>query len=135
VSGGQAHETTAFTDVIENASIPNDDGDLDIYPAHLAADKGYDAQWIRDWLEAEGIKPVIPHRGTETNTRDADFDRELYRPRGPPQRMPTHLLALRKNRDQLPRNDQNELYHVLLESLLPNRVLKQSLVPFAGSRL
>jgi len=77
VSGGQAHETTAFTDVIENASIPNDDGDLDIYPAHLKGDKGFASQWIRGWLDAEGIKPLIPHRGTETDTRDADFDREL----------------------------------------------------------
>lgn len=96
MSGGQAHETTVFTDVIENASIPNDDGDLDIYPAHLAADKGYDAQWIRDWLEAEGIEPVIPHRGTETNTRDADFDRALYRRRNVIERLVGRLKECRR---------------------------------------
>lgn len=96
MSGGQAHETTAFTDVIENASIPNDNGDLDIYPAHLTGDKGYDAQWIRDWLEAEGIEPVIPHRGTETHTRDADFDRELYRHRNVIERLVGRLKECRR---------------------------------------
>lgn len=96
MSGGQAHETTAFTDVIENASIPNDDGDLDIYPAHLAGDKGYDAQWIRDWLEAEEIEPVIPHRATATNTRDADFDRELYRHRNVIERLVGRLKECRR---------------------------------------
>lgn len=96
MSGGQAHETTVFTDVIQNASIPNDDGDLDIYPAHLVGDKGYDAQWIRDWLEAEGIEPVIPHRRTETNTRDADFDRALYRRRNVIERLVGRLKECRR---------------------------------------
>jgi transposase len=96
VSGGQAHETTAFTDVLENASIPNDEGDLDIYPAHLAGDKGYDAQWIRDWLEAQGIEPVIPHRGTDAVARDADFDRELYRHRNVIERLVGRLKECRR---------------------------------------
>jgi transposase len=96
VSGGQAHETTAFTDLLENASIPDDEGDLDIYPAHLAGDKGYDAQWIRDWLEAEGIEPVIPHRGTETTTPDADFDRQLYRHRNVIERLVGRLKECRR---------------------------------------
>ncbi len=96
MSGGQAHETTAFTDVIENASIPNDEGYLDIYPAHLAGDKGYDAQWIRDWLEAKGIEPVIPHRGTDTNAPDADFDRELYRHRNVIERLVGRLKECRR---------------------------------------
>lgn len=96
MSGGQAHETTAFTDVLENASIPNDEGDLDIYPAHLAGDKGYDAQWIRDWLEAEGIEPVIPHRRTDTNVPDADFDRELYRHRNVIERLVGRLKECRR---------------------------------------
>ena len=96
MSGGQAHETTAFTDVLENASIPNDEGDLDIYPAHLAGDKGYDAQWIRDWLEAQGIEPVIPHRGTDAVARDADFDRELYRHRNVIERLVGRLKECRR---------------------------------------
>lgn len=96
MSGGQAHETTAFTDVLENASIPNDEGDLDIYPAHLAGDKGYDAQWIRDWLEAQGIEPVIPHRGTDADARDADFDRELYRHRNVIERLVGRLKECRR---------------------------------------
>lgn len=96
MSGGQAHETTAFTDVIENASIPNDQGDLDIYPAHLAGDKGYDAQWIRDWLEDEGIEPVIPHRGADADAHDADFDRELYRHRNVIERLVGRLKECRR---------------------------------------
>ena len=96
MSGGQAHETTAFTDLLENASIPNDEGDLDIYPAHLAGDKGYDAQWIRDWLEAEGIEPVIPHRETGTNAPDAEFDRELYRHRNVIERLVGRLKECRR---------------------------------------
>ena len=96
MSGGQAHETTAFTDVLENASIPNDEGDLEIYPAHLAGDKGYDAKWIRDWLEAQRIEPVIPHRGTDTDARDTDFDRELYRHRNVIERLVGRLKECRR---------------------------------------
>ena len=41
------------------------DSDEQILPAKLAADKGYRAAWIDDWLLERQIEPVIPSKGNE----------------------------------------------------------------------
>lgn len=52
-------------------------------PRKLAGDKAYSAQHVRDWLKAQRIKGVIPHKGNEharynPNTK---FDKLTYRRR------------------------------------------------------
>ena len=43
-------------------------------------DKGYSAEWIRAYLLAEGVEPVIPHQTSEPG-RGRPFDRAAYRER------------------------------------------------------
>lgn len=52
-------------------------------PKKMAADKGYSAQRVRDWLSAQKIKPVIPHKDNEKARWDPkqSFDRRAYRRR------------------------------------------------------
>lgn len=52
------------------------------YPARLAGDKAYRADWIDDWLLENGIEPVIPSKANEDrDARPVEFDREAYRER------------------------------------------------------
>ena len=48
-------------------------------PAHLAGDKAFSVNRVRDWLRAHGIRPVIPHKANEKASHDGrvKFDREL----------------------------------------------------------
>jgi len=52
-------------------------------PRKLACDKGYSVQRIRDWLKAQGIEAVIPHKDNEHARHDPDvtFDKQTYRQR------------------------------------------------------
>jgi transposase len=52
-------------------------------PGKLAADKGYSAQGLRDWLIKQNIQPVIPHKDSEHARWDkhVKFDRKAYRGR------------------------------------------------------
>ena len=80
---------------MQNAEVPLDDR-WKAYPVHLAGDKGYDAQWIRDWLINEEIKPVIPHRDNTSQQDDPPFDRELYRGRNVVERLVGRLKECRR---------------------------------------
>lgn len=95
MSPGQDHETTAVEEVIECAEVPTADGEWDARPVHLAGDKAYDAQWIRDYLLAGNIKPVIPKRGSDSQ-HDATGDRERYRGRNVIERLVGRLKECRR---------------------------------------
>ncbi|KRB85343.1 transposase [Sphingomonas sp. Root710] len=45
----------------------------------LLADRGYDADWFRDALEAKGIKPCIP--GRKSRNEPIKYDKRRYRRR------------------------------------------------------
>ncbi len=47
--------------------------------AWLLGDRGYDAGWFRDALEAKGIKPCIP--GRKSRTAPIEYDKRQYRGR------------------------------------------------------
>jgi transposase len=71
LSPGQEHETQQFVDLMEEATAwPQQ-------PEKLAGDKGYSANWIRDWLQERGIKPVIPYKNNEKG-HSKRFDRKSY---------------------------------------------------------
>jgi transposase len=52
-------------------------------PRKLAADKGYSCGHLRDWLAAQRIEAVIPHKDNERARHDPDawFDKLAYRGR------------------------------------------------------
>jgi transposase len=74
VSPGEEHETQQFVQLMEEATAwPQQ-------PEKLAGDKGYSADWLRDWLKERGIEPVIPYKSNEKG-RKKKFDRASYRRR------------------------------------------------------
>jgi transposase len=54
-----------------------------IRPRKMAGDKGYAGKKNRDWLKAQRIKPVIPHKDNEKARHDGrvKFDKQAYRGR------------------------------------------------------
>ena len=96
MTAGQAHETTAFIDALDNVRVTDYEGELDISPAHLGGDRAFDAQWIRDWLSERDIEPVIPHRRTDAEDRPPDFDSKMYRRRNVIERLVGWLKECRR---------------------------------------
>ena len=88
-SPGQQHETQRIVPLVEGL---NEKGML---PEKMAGDKGYSAKWIRAYLLAHGIEPVIPHQKTEPGRNDP-FDREAYRQRNRIERGINNLKWLRR---------------------------------------
>lgn len=54
---------------------------MDVLPAaqYMLADRGYDADWFREDLRAQGITPCIPPR--KNRTRQINYDKSLYKQR------------------------------------------------------
>lgn len=91
--GGQTTKIHALTDVLGRPGVllltPGNASDVTVAPAvlaeapgrirRLAADKGYDADWLRADLRATGITPVIP--GKRGRKRKIRHDRRRYRER------------------------------------------------------
>lgn len=82
---GQAHETTALEDLLNGAelrfSVDENQPPL-VWPAALAGDKGYRADWIDKYLLERHITPIIPSKENEDRSlRPAMFDRNAYRQR------------------------------------------------------
>ena len=80
LSAGQRHEATRFVEVLEASRLPRTQQRARYRPDRVAADKGYNAEWIRDWLRRRGIEPVIPRR-TAHPPPDEPFDASAYRRR------------------------------------------------------
>ena len=74
VGPGQQHETRRVVSLVEALD------ERGMLPERLAGDKGYSAKWIRAYLLAKGVEPVIPHQKSEPG-RDGPFDRAAYRER------------------------------------------------------
>lgn len=84
LTAGQVHESTVLDDVLIDADqqLFDDDDEPIAWPVALAADKGYRADWIDDYLLDLGITPVIPSKSNEDrDTRPVEFDKDAYRQR------------------------------------------------------
>jgi len=85
LSPGQTHDSRMLDIVLEgaDAALHDEDGVALAWPLNLAADKGYRAEWIDDYLLNElGITPVIPSKSNEDpNNRLVAFDKVAYRRR------------------------------------------------------
>ncbi|SEP42113.1 Transposase [Methylobacterium sp. UNC300MFChir4.1] len=91
--GGQTTKIHALTDVLGRPGVllltPGNASDVTTVPAvlaeapgriqRLAADKGYDADWLRADLRKSGITPVIP--GKRGRKRKIRHDKSRYRER------------------------------------------------------
>jgi transposase len=68
LTAGQAHETTAFVDLMIGADerVTDGDGGPVAWPVALAGDKGDRADWLDEYLIGLGIVPVIPSKANST---------------------------------------------------------------------
>lgn len=99
LTGGQAHETTAFEDLLDKADCELvDEFDNQVaWPAALAGDKGYRADWIDECLLTLGISPVIPSKENEDRSaRAVEFDSAKYRGRNIVERLIGWLKECRR---------------------------------------
>jgi transposase len=82
VTAGQVHESTRLESVVARF-IASRRHRRRRKPKKLAGDKGYSVQRIRDWLKAQRITPVIPHKDNEHARHDpkVPFDKQTYRQR------------------------------------------------------
>jgi transposase len=82
LTAGQAHESQALETLLEGAQIAGEESAEILRPVKLVGDKGFRADWIDEYLLAEGIQPVIPSKATEDRAaRGVKFDRKAYRQR------------------------------------------------------
>ena len=99
LTAGQTHEAAAFDTVMvgADASLFDADGLATAWPVALAADKGYRADWIDDYLLDLGIAPVIPSKINEDrDTRPVVFDKDAYRDRNIVERLIGWLKECRR---------------------------------------
>jgi transposase len=89
VGPGQEHETQQFVPLLEEATA------WPMQPEKLAGDKGYSAEWIREWLKERGIADVIPYKANEKR-RNQKFDRKSYRRRNVIERCVNSLKWFRR---------------------------------------
>src|SRR3546814_3474277 len=73
--------------------------------AELVADKGYDSQALREWLEARGTQAVIPPR--RNRKIQYDYDKAIYRQRNVIERMFCRLKDWRRIATRFDRNIKN----------------------------
>ena len=85
LSPGQAHDST-LAGVLLDDQLPAD--------SFVLADKAYDAEWIREMIEAQDAVPVIPNRSTAKTPHT--FSRDLYRMRNRVERFFNKLKQFRR---------------------------------------
>jgi transposase len=84
LTGGEEHESTAVVAVLDgaDAAVTDGEGRPVPWPAALAGDKAYRADWIDEVLLGLDVRPVIPSKSNEDrDARPVEFDRKAYRRR------------------------------------------------------
>ena len=95
LTAGAAHESTLLTDADQR--LIDAQGYPIAWPVALAADKGYRADWIDQYLLDLGIRPVIPSKANEDrDARPVEFDRQAYRDRNVVERLIGWLKECRR---------------------------------------
>ncbi len=99
LTAGQEHESTVLDTLLEGADnrLFDGDGNPIAWPAALAGDKGYRADWIDEYLIDLDIQPVIPSKENEDrDARPVEFDRAAYRQRNIVERLIGWLKEARR---------------------------------------
>ena len=80
--------------------------------AELIADKGYDSQALREWLDQRGTQAVIPPR--RNRKVQYDYDRTIYKQRNVIERMFCRLKDWRRIATRFDRNIKNFMAAIAL---------------------
>jgi len=88
VTAGQTHDSTRAESVIGQATARpmgrrRRRRGRRVKPRKIAGDKGYSVARVREWIKAQGIGAVIPHKENEKARHDGrvKFDKDAYRGR------------------------------------------------------
>jgi transposase len=126
VTAGQVSESTRFESIVGQAvaCLIGRRKKRRRKPKKLAADKGYSAGYIRDWLKERRIKPVIPHKDNEAARWDGrvKFDRDAYRGRSVVKQCVGWLKEYRRIGTRFEKLAVN--YHGMLQLAMIRRYLK-----------
>jgi hypothetical protein len=85
LSSGAAHDAAYFHPVLEEVKIPVKRGRKRTKPKEVAADKAYDAGYVRKGLTRRGIKKMIPVKHLRPGTKRRKkgphyrFDKATYK--------------------------------------------------------
>ena len=99
VTAGQVHESTALDILLAQTDqdVLDAQGHPIAWPAALAGDKGYRADWIDEYLLDLEIRPVIPSKAKEDyDARPVAFDKGAYRQRNIVERLIGWLKECRR---------------------------------------
>jgi transposase len=99
LTAGQSHESTVLDNVLigADAQLFDSNDEPIAWPVALAADKGYRADWIDDYLLELGINPVIPSKSNQDRSaRPVEFDKDAYRDRNIVERLIGWLKECRR---------------------------------------
>jgi hypothetical protein len=88
---GQEYKTRQFEPLVEEATVWPEQ------PEELTGDKGYSADWVREWLWERGIEPVIIYKSNQQRSRKR-LDRTSYRRRNIIERCVNSLNLIVANR-------------------------------------
>ena len=96
LTAGQRHETVAFTDLMDEVTVPRSQGRPRKRPQAVAGDRAYDADWIRQWYRDRGIESVIPARPRKGPGRPPTCDSQKYSGRNTVERCVGRLKERRR---------------------------------------
>ena len=129
VTAGQVHESTRAESVIGQAVAiligrRRKRKRRRCKPKKIACDKGYSVQRLRDWIRAQRIRPVIPHKDNETARWDPKipFDSEAYRGRAVVEQCVGWLKEFRRIGTRFEKLAVN--YHGMLQLAMISRYLR-----------
>ena len=99
VTPGQDHESTQAAPLLDGVAIRGKPGPPRRRFEHVAGDKAYDSEGIRQDIRHRRSKPVIAHRKRSDGTYPASaqgFDKETYRRRNVVERLIGRLKEFRR---------------------------------------
>lgn len=82
----------------------------------LVADKGYDSQNLREWLEKRGTEPIIPPR--KNRKIKYDYDKAIYKKRNVIERMFCRFKDWRRIATRFDRNIKNFMAAVTIAAIV-----------------
>jgi transposase len=85
-------------------------------PQYVVADKGYDCNWLRDEIRAQGARPVIPSR--RGRFRKRRHDRTRYKLRNVVERFFNRLKHFRRIATRYDKTDANYQGFLCLAALM-----------------
>lgn len=117
ITGGEAHDAPQLLRLMDIGRIKRiSRGRARLRPAHVAGDKAYDSDSIRDGLRNRGVAPVIPAR--RNRKRIVKIDQQRYRGRNVIERCFNRLKQWRRVATRYEKHGANYVAVLLIVSTM-----------------